>query len=112
MRTHDKHVLMCTGPRCTENGVQAEVMFGRLGEKLDARPHLRIKRTRTHCMVACRNQGPVLVVYPEGIWYRRVDETALDRIVAEHLEGGRAVEELIFHRIGAGDIGSMDGDDA
>ncbi len=112
MRTHDKHVLMCTGPRCTENGVQAEFMFGCLGEKLDARPHLRIKRTRTHCMVACRNQGPVLVVYPDGVWYRRVDEAALDRIVAEHLEGGQPVEELIFHRIGEGDMLTLDDDDA
>lgn len=111
MRTHDKHVLMCTGPRCTEGGAQAEAMFGRLGEKLDARPELRIKRTRTHCMVACRYQGPILVVYPEGVWYRRVDEVALERIVVEHLEGGREVEDLIFHQLGDGDTGLPENQD-
>lgn len=78
-------------------------MFELMGEKIDARPDLWIKRTRTHCMVACRNQGPILVVYPEGVWYRGVDETALERIVVEHLVGGREVSELIFHRLGEGD---------
>jgi (2Fe-2S) ferredoxin len=55
-------------------------------------------------MVACRNQGPILVVYPEGVWYRCVDEAAVERIVTEHLVGGREVGELIFHRLGEGDI--------
>ena len=73
-------------------------MFELMGEKIDARPELRIKRTRTHCMVACRNQGPILVVYPEGVWYRCDDETALERIDAEQLVGGREVGELIFKR--------------
>lgn len=90
---------MCTGPLCTQNGVQAESMFRRLGEAIDARPHLQVKRTRTHCVVVCKH-GPILVVYPEGVWYHRVDETALERIVTEHLEGGREVTEYVFHRIG------------
>ncbi|MBC7452562.1 MAG: ferredoxin [Massilia sp.] len=104
MRTHTKHVLMCVGPRCTEDGVAAQAMFAMVGEKIDARPHLAIKRTRTNCMVACRAGAPVLVVYPEGVWYRCPDEAALERIVSEHLEGGREVSDLIFHRLGEGDI--------
>jgi (2Fe-2S) ferredoxin len=36
------------------------------------------------------------VVYPEGAWYREVDETAVDRIVEEHLIGGRMVEDILF----------------
>ncbi len=79
-------------------------MFNLLGEKLDARPHFKIKRTRTHCMVACRNKGSYLVIYPEGIWYRCPNETALDRIVVEHLEQGQEIPELIFHQLGQGDI--------
>jgi (2Fe-2S) ferredoxin len=104
MRTHSRHVLMCTGPRCTEGGVAAEAMFALLGEKIDACTQLRVKRTRTHCMVVCKNRGPFLVVYPEGVWYRCEDEAALERIVSEHLIGGREVSELIFHRIGVGDM--------
>ena len=87
-------------------------MFELMGEKIDARPELRIKRTRTHCMVACRNQGPILVVYPEGVWYRCDDETALERIVAEHLAGGREVGELIFYRVGEGVTCPLENEDA
>ncbi|PHV05270.1 MULTISPECIES: (2Fe-2S) ferredoxin domain-containing protein [Rugamonas] len=103
MRTHTRHVFMCVGPRCTENGERAQAMFELMGEKIDALPELRVKRTRTHCMVACRAQGPVLVVYPEGVWYNRVDEAAVERIVTEHLLGDEEVTDLIFHRLGEGD---------
>jgi (2Fe-2S) ferredoxin len=95
---------MCVGPRCTENGVLAEAMFGVLGEQIDARPELRVKRTRTHCMVACKAQAPVVVVYPEGVWYRCEDAGAIERVVVEHLEGGREVSDLVFHRLGSGDV--------
>ena len=79
-------------------------MFELMGSKIDARPDLRVKRTRTHCMVACKNMGPILVVYPEGVWYRCLDEASLDRIVSEHLEQGREVSDLVFHRLGSGDV--------
>jgi (2Fe-2S) ferredoxin len=95
---------MCVGPRCTENGERGQAMFELMGEKIDARPELRVKRTRTHCMVACKNMGPILLVYPEGTWYRCQDEAALDRIVGEHLEQGREVGDLVFHRLGSGDV--------
>lgn len=78
-------------------------MFRRLGEKIDAQPELRVKRTRSHCFAVCKD-GPILVVYPEGVWYRGVDETALERIVVEHLEGDREVTEHVFHRLGEGDL--------
>lgn len=96
---------MCVGPLCTEGGIAAQAMFELMGEKIDARTHLAVKRTRTHCMVACQARAPVLVIYPEGVWYRCPDEAALERIVSEHLEGDREVGDLIFHRVGEGDIG-------
>jgi (2Fe-2S) ferredoxin len=103
MRTHDRHVFMCTGPRCTEGGAQAEIMFRKLGEAIDARPELRVKRTRSNCFAICKD-GPILVVYPDGVWYRRVDDALLKRIVTEHLEGGAEVTEHVMHRVGQGDI--------
>lgn len=99
VRAYERHVFMCTGPVCTKDGVLAEAMFGILGQELDARIYLRIKRTRTHCMVACQAKAPVLVVYPEGTWYRAPDATAVMRIVREHLEGGREVAELVLSRL-------------
>ena len=103
MRTHHKHVLMCTGPRCTEGGNQAEQMFIKLGQTIDSHPNLKVKRTRSHCVAVCKN-GPILVVYPEGVWYRCADESVLERIVKEHLQDGNEVSEHIIHRLGVGDV--------
>ncbi|TAM16911.1 MAG: ferredoxin [Pandoraea sp.] len=105
MRTHDKHVLMCTGPRCTEDGAKAEAMFKQLGQAIDACDGLRVKRTRTHCFAVCK-EGPIVAVYPDGVWYRRVDAAAIQLIVTEHLREDRPVEPLIFHKLGIGDIES------
>jgi (2Fe-2S) ferredoxin len=60
----------------------------------------RVKRGITPCLGVCYG-GPLLVVYPDGIWYHHVDEALLQRIIDEHLIGGCPVEEAIFHRLHA-----------
>jgi (2Fe-2S) ferredoxin len=103
MKAHQRHVLMCTGPRCTDNGIEAEALFKKLGQLIDRHGGLPVKRTRTHCFAICK-EGPILVVYPDGIWYHRLDETTLEHIVNDHLAAGRPVESHIFHRTGLGDV--------
>jgi (2Fe-2S) ferredoxin len=78
-------------------------MFEQLGQKIDARPNLNVKRTRSNCFAVCKN-GPILVIYPEGVWYSCPNETVLERIVSEHLEQDEEVTEHIFHRLGSGDV--------
>jgi len=60
----------------------------------------RVKRGETPCLGVCGG-GPIVVVYPEGVWYSHVTPELLDRIVVEHLKEGRVVEEAVFHKMNA-----------
>ena len=102
IRAYSRHLLVCTGPRCTQNG-EGEALFESLQSKLrdaglgvDAGAQ-RVKRTRTGCVAACQG-GPILAVQPDGVWYFNVTDENADRIVSEHLKNGRVVEDLVFHR--------------
>lgn len=53
----------------------------------------RVRINQAGCLDRCA-QGPVIVVYPEGVWYTYVDEEDVDEIIREHLQGGRIVERL------------------
>lgn len=95
-----RHLLLCTGPRCTVDG-EAEALFNSLGERLEAADlttgELRVKRTRTGCFAACKG-GPILCVQPDGAWYYNVTADNMQRIIDEHLLGGRPVQSLLFHQ--------------
>jgi len=105
-----RHLLICTGTRCTQDG-QSQVLFDSLGDKFKAaglnEGALRVKRSRVSCFAACKG-GPILCVQPDGIWYYNVTPENMDRIVREHLVGGRVVEDLVFHR--GPDASVCDGD--
>lgn len=102
MDPYAKHVLVCTGSFCSpERGGRA--LYSRLAELLEREGLLfgptRVKRGETPCLGVCEG-GPIVVVYPEGIWYRGVTAELLERIVVEHLRDGHVVEEAVFHRLG------------
>ena len=101
MESYSRHVLVCTGNFCSPDR-RGRDLYASLAELLQREDLLfgptRVKRGETPCLGVCAN-GPIVVVYPEGIWYANVTPELLDRIVVEHLKNGQPVEEAVFHRL-------------
>jgi len=104
MEPYARHVLICTGGFCSPERKGRE-LYTLLANLLQREGLLfgpdRVKRGETPCLGVCTG-GPIVVVYPDGIWYAGVTAALLERIVVEHLKGGRVVEDAVFHRLQAG----------
>jgi (2Fe-2S) ferredoxin len=102
MEPYARHVLVCVGGFCTPNR-EGRALYSLLARLLEREGLLfgprRVKRGETPCLGVC-TAGPIVVVYPEGVWYAGVTPALLERIVVEHLRDGKVVEEAVFHRLG------------
>lgn len=94
---HRNRVLICQGAPCNDGG--AATLWAHLYSK---GLQLDLKNTgegtlcaRASCLGTC-NLAPVVQVYPDGTFYGGVDEQILDRIIHEHVIGGRIVEEFAY----------------
>ncbi len=87
-----KHVAVCTNQTCAAAGAPATLerlrQATRDAEDCDARI------TRSSCLGQC-GDGPMVAVYPDGIWYGAVDESAAEEIVSSHLDRDRIVSDLV-----------------
>ena len=99
MEPYRHHVLVCTGGFCSPDrrGREPYALLPRLlqREGMLFGPQ-RVKRGETPCLGVCAG-GPIVVVYPEGVWYCGVTPALLERIVVEHLRDGQVVADAVFH---------------
>jgi (2Fe-2S) ferredoxin len=101
MEPYSRHILVCTGAFCSPDRRGRE-LYALLPGLLEREGLLfgptRVKRGETPCLGVCGG-GPIVVVYPEGVWYGEVTPVLLERIVREHLGGGRIIQEAVIHRL-------------
>lgn len=97
---YGKHVLLCTGPDCAPDALQQEA-WKYLKQRIRELGLMDVEggvfRSKADCLRVCM-QGPIAVVYPDGVWYRKATARNLERILDEHVIGGRVVEELVIAR--------------
>jgi len=90
------HAIMCVGKSCGENMPLLKYAKQRIAEEgLDEGEHA-VRINRAGCLGVCV-QGPIMVVYPDGVWYANLDEAKLEQIIQLHFKEGKAVLPLAFH---------------
>ncbi|MDQ6955801.1 MAG: NAD(P)H-dependent oxidoreductase subunit E [Mariprofundaceae bacterium] len=98
INAYKRHAMMCVGKSCGENMPLLKSLKTKVAAAgLDAGNNA-VRVNRAGCLGVCE-QGPIMVVHPEGVWYCDLNEEKIDRIIEEHFKHDKPVKEMVFHGI-------------
>lgn len=89
MKTYSRHILFCDGKNCDGKRLQ------KAADKLLGDDSERIITSKVGCVGSCK-AGPIVMVYPDGVWYRCPNKKSLRKIIREHVQSGRPVEKYVL----------------
>ncbi|UPJ47717.1 (2Fe-2S) ferredoxin domain-containing protein [Bradyrhizobium sp. 200] len=95
------HVLAChvqrppTHPHGSCGAAGAQVLWDRMSKAIEAQGLTDIGFTAAGCLGFC-NVGPLMVIYPDGVWYRPTTPDDIDEIIESHLKEGKRVDRLVM----------------
>ncbi len=97
------HLLLCASPQkalcCNpENGINSWERLKRILKELNLedpqRPEGMVLRSKVDCLRVC-NEGPILLIWPDGIWYEKVSPDLIEQIIKQHIIGGVPIKQFI-----------------
>jgi (2Fe-2S) ferredoxin len=99
---HSRHIFLCVGDKCCHHkeGEAAWEVLKKTLKQLHKSTDIEVKpcaRTKVGCLRICE-QGPILLVYPDGTYYAEMTAQRISRFVEEHIINNRPIEEWIFAR--------------